>query len=246
MNCRDFEAIITTVAREQMHNEMTGGLGLAHTGSCKRCATRLEEERALLAGVQAVVEEIAGERAPVRVEAALLLAFHERTVSGRGVLRMPQKNYRPRWMWATAAAVLALVCTIVVVWLQARPFNEHNVEPEVGSAPPAPAASPRDQILSTDDSKSQVPSGRRRGQAGRRATPPDEQDGIEIATDFMPLIDGDDLDSLDDNQLVRVELPGSALIAVGLPVDAEMANAPVKADVLLRHDGLARAIRFVR
>jgi hypothetical protein len=33
---------------------------------------------------------------------------------------------------------------------------------------------------------------------------------------------------------------------VGLPVDAEMANTPVKADVLLGHDGLARAIRFVR
>ena len=60
------------------------------------------------------------------------------------------------------------------------------------------------------------------------------------------MMDGDDLDSLDNNQLVRVELPGSALIAVGLPVDAEMANAPVKADVLLGHDGLARAIRFVR
>jgi len=38
----------------------------------------------------------------------------------------------------------------------------------------------------------------------------------------------------------------AALIAVGLPVDAEMADTPVKADVLIGHDGLARAIRFVR
>ena len=73
-----------------------------------------------------------------------------------------------------------------------------------------------------------------------------EQDAGEITTAFLPLLDGDDLDALDGSQLVRVELPGSALMAVGLPVDEEMANASVKADVLLGHDGLARAIRFIR
>jgi hypothetical protein len=46
--------------------------------------------------------------------------------------------------------------------------------------------------------------------------------------------------------MVRVELPGSALGEVGLPVDPETAKTPVKADVLLGDDGLARAIRFVR
>jgi hypothetical protein len=41
-------------------------------------------------------------------------------------------------------------------------------------------------------------------------------------------------------------LPRSALASLGLPMNVERANERVKADVLLGHDGLARAIRFVR
>jgi hypothetical protein len=68
----------------------------------------------------------------------------------------------------------------------------------------------------------------------------------EIATEFMPLNYGAALNPNEGGQLVRVELPRSALASLGLPVNAERANERVKADVLLGHDGLARAIRFVR
>jgi len=60
------------------------------------------------------------------------------------------------------------------------------------------------------------------------------------------LREGEDLTALENLQLVRVELPGSALSEVGLPIDPETVNEPVKADVVLGQDGLARAIRFVR
>jgi len=50
----------------------------------------------------------------------------------------------------------------------------------------------------------------------------------------------------DGGQLVRVELPRSALARFGLPVNTERANQRVKADVLFSADGLARAIRFVQ
>ena len=71
---------------------------------------------------------------------------------------------------------------------------------------------------------------------------PDE----EIATDFMPLTYDGSFAQIDDGQLVRVELPRSALRSFGLPVSAERGGERVKADVLLGHDGVARAIRFVR
>lgn len=249
MNCRDFEMIITTLARAQMLEGNTREKSLAHAEACARCAGRLAEDRALLAGVQAVVEDIAGESAPMRVEAALLLAFHERAGSSSHVLRMPQGRDLTRWMWAAAAAaILALLSTVVVSWLQARSFNENNQSRDRSSEPPAVITPPPAPINPTVDPDSHVASGGHHGGTRRRAIRHrgPEQGGKEIATDFLPLLDGDDLDSLESSQLVRVELPGSALIAVGLPVDAEMANAPVKADVLLGHDGLARAIRFVR
>ncbi|HYY57036.1 MAG TPA: hypothetical protein VE842_06855 [Pyrinomonadaceae bacterium] len=68
----------------------------------------------------------------------------------------------------------------------------------------------------------------------------------DIATDFIPLTYGGGMNGLDSGRVVRVELPRSALARFGLPVNAERAGEPVKADVLLGEDGLARAIRFVR
>ncbi len=68
----------------------------------------------------------------------------------------------------------------------------------------------------------------------------------EIATDFLPLGDANNLATQDGGQLVRVELPRSALLTFGLPMNIERAAEPVKADVLVGQNGLARAIRFVR
>jgi hypothetical protein len=50
----------------------------------------------------------------------------------------------------------------------------------------------------------------------------------------------------DAGHVVRVELPRNALASFGLPVNADRAEARVKADVLMGEDGMARAIRFVR
>jgi len=68
----------------------------------------------------------------------------------------------------------------------------------------------------------------------------------EIATDFIPLMQGGRFTQAEGGRLVRIELPRSALASFGLPVNAEAAGGRVKADVLLGDDGLARAIRFVR
>jgi hypothetical protein len=68
----------------------------------------------------------------------------------------------------------------------------------------------------------------------------------EIRTEFLPLTYGGNLSQVDDGQVVRVELPRSALQSFGLPMNAERAGERVKADVLLGHDGVARAIRFIR
>lgn len=73
----------------------------------------------------------------------------------------------------------------------------------------------------------------------------------EYATDFFPLSYSDDQKPVESGevirvQMVRVRMPRPALIAFGLPVNIEHDDAPVKADLLVGEDGLARAIRFVR
>ena len=69
----------------------------------------------------------------------------------------------------------------------------------------------------------------------------------EIATDFIPLsyMSAASLQQ-EGGQIIRVQLPRSALANFGLPVNMDRYNEKVKADVLYGVDGMARAIRFVQ
>jgi hypothetical protein len=73
----------------------------------------------------------------------------------------------------------------------------------------------------------------------------EDQTEAEIATQFILLREGEDLTSMERLSLVRVELPGSVINEVGIPIVLELVNTTVTADVLLGQDGLARAIRLV-
>jgi hypothetical protein len=75
---------------------------------------------------------------------------------------------------------------------------------------------------------------------------PPSQTGETASTDFVPLGPAGVSAPLDSGQMVRVEVPRAALAALGLPVNVARANETVKADVLLAHDGTARAIRLVQ
>jgi hypothetical protein len=69
---------------------------------------------------------------------------------------------------------------------------------------------------------------------------------VEVATRFYPLQDASTLSPFEYGTLVRVQLPRSALRAVGLPVNEDRISERISADVLLGQDGLARAVRFVQ
>ncbi|HEY2941450.1 MAG TPA: hypothetical protein VGN09_03360 [Vicinamibacteria bacterium] len=63
--------------------------------------------------------------------------------------------------------------------------------------------------------------------------------------DFVALSYGEDLRELDSVQVVSVELPRTALAALGWPGADSAQTGSVKADVIVGHDGVARAIRFL-
>ncbi len=250
MNCQDFERIILPLARQPLLDAAMREQGLAHTEDCARCAARLAEERALMAGVRQVVAGMAQVEAPARVEAALLTAFREqaKAVAVPAALAMPAKNrHWPQRMLRAAAVILVLVSGGVIFWPRSgspQPKRDAQVvlpqlagsaEPTPGRGTPATAGEPKmaQQTMTAPRSL-------------RRHHP--QQSNLseaEVTTRFFPLIAGDDLNSLEGVQVVRVELPGSALLEVGLPVDAAMSSKSVKADVILGHDGIAYAIRFV-
>lgn len=73
-----------------------------------------------------------------------------------------------------------------------------------------------------------------------------ESGPTEVATDFMPVGYASAMEIKDGGQVVRVELPRSALVAFGLPMNVNRYHEKVKADVFFGADGMARAIRFVQ
>ncbi len=67
----------------------------------------------------------------------------------------------------------------------------------------------------------------------------------EARGEFISLPNAERLPEDDHLNLVRMELPRTAMIALGYTVEAERAQEKVEAEVVLGSDGLARAVRFL-
>jgi len=249
MNCYEFDLAVLALARSRLMDAAQREQGLAHAASCVRCDRRLAAERALFAAVSATVSELAREEAPARVEARLLEAFHEHTMAAplamTGTVRTDNSSLRWR-LAAVAATILLLASASAIFWLYSNSLHRER-EPQPISAGPAiqqgPQSPPVERDAAEDNASAQVHREVHRRILRRKSIAP------EVVTEFYPLMEAADLEDFDSPlaaQVVRVELPASALAAAGLSVGSEISNEPVKADVLLGHDGLARAIRFVR
>ena len=255
MNCREFEDIVNDLVRAKMIDAASRGAGMAQVDICGRCASRLADERALSAGLKSLAASDEGKAAPASVEASLLEAFHAQA-SNRLARRLPvQSRSWPRWALAAAAAILIASGFIVYRAIQNESQKDNKAHTEKTPAP-KPSVVREEQVVKESgepeprrESRAQRP---RRGRQ-QRLNKPFIIDGItayagesEYATDFFPLAYGGDQKPMESGEVIRVQMPRSALIAFGLPVNVERADVPVKADLLVGEDGLARAIRFVR
>ncbi len=243
MNCRDFEMNVLALAREGLLEAETRASSVAHAAGCTNCAERLEAERNLIAGVRAVVADMSAE-APARVEAALLTAFRQRAWTARAT-RIPRFPVSYWQRVAIAAACLALISTLAIVWLWVSSSNKRQQAVTMPFAPvneqKLPDVAMRHETEIVDRAPGPRPHGGSHPRAVRHRAIQTEQ-----LTEFFTLIEGIDLKSFEAAQIVRVKLPASALGDLGLPAGPEIRAGSIKADLLLGYDGGARAIRFVR
>jgi len=250
MNCHDFEMLALALARNSLLDATARDQGLIHTEVCERCAARLAEERALLASVRAVAAEMAGEEPPARVETALLAAFRAQAAASAAGAVIPAPGRARRWSsWklaAVAAGILMLISVMAIFWGSGSSHKPQREERAVAPTHDASPTSPKQTEPQGGGDQAVVEQSKNLPKRVGRRTSVNSSDEAEVVTRFFPLREGEDLTTLESLQFVRVELPGSALSEVGLPIDPETVNEPVKADVVLGQDGLARAIRFVR
>jgi hypothetical protein len=169
--------------------------------------------------LRALAEADASVEAPPELEARLRKQFRS---------RKRQRLWRRSTVWAvSAAAVIALV----FVFVNRRP-TVAPVNPVVVSTPPVTLP----EVSAPPLSQTAVaPKQRPMARPQRRQ---------EIVTDFFPLMDP--APPFERGQLLRIELPASAMQMVGLPVHEQRLADLVQADVLVGEEGLPRAIRFVK
>lgn len=257
MNCREFEDIVNDLVRAKIINAASRAVGIAHAEICERCASRLADERALSVGLKSLAASDEGKAAPAGVEVALLEAFRAQS-SNPLARRLPvrSRSWR-RWDLAAAAAAAILIAIGFVVYraIQNEPQKDNSVTIEK-TPTPQPSVNREEQIVKEkggpESRRGSLEPRRHRGNRTRlnklfiidsiTAYTKDS----EYATDFFPLAYGGDQKPMERGEVIRVQMPRYALIAFGLPVNIERADVPVKADLLVGEDGLARAIRFVR
>jgi hypothetical protein len=254
MSCQELQTTIIDLARGQITDAALRDEALSHAASCASCSMQLEDQRTLSEGLRRMAAVTVGEQASSRVEANLLTMFSERRVTS-SALANPSRGELNRWLYV-GAGIAALIAIVVLLSLTVFRSQErqHSVQaPENRSAAGPnsteklqaaiqPLVSDRTQQKSyppKSSSASKARSGTRLVRADQTSSEP------EIATEFFPLMNRE-LTQLESGQVVRVELPRSALMSFGLPMNMDRANERIKADVVVGNDGLARAIRFVR
>jgi len=267
MNCQKFETILIDLARDQMIEASLREQALGHKNECEACAFRLDLEQQLTNGLRALADEMKPLSAPVRVEQHLLEAFHEQ----KSLVPIANASGRGRyWLIAAAAAVLIVLGIVTVRWTLDRPSEIRADTPSdlkgkgVATVLPTevvqPASEPKPMQAMDATRTRQKHSTRKsskfasnrseivaKGLTGEVSTNDlgNAEQG-EVTTAFLPLSYVSPVNLQEGGQLVRVELPRTAMARLGLPVNMERYGEKVKADVLVSADGLARAIRFVQ
>jgi hypothetical protein len=139
-----------------------------------------------------------------------------REQAGLPAIRQPQA-WIAALTWATAAAaVLALAFSLIRVHV-----------PQSATPKPVPANTP---IFATVQGV---------------ADPATAAEASDPDAGFIPLPNVEQLAPNEPGDVVRVEVPRSAMIAVGFAVSPERAAEPVQAEVVFGPDGVARAVRFL-
>jgi hypothetical protein len=273
MNCQEFDQIIYELARYQPMDARQRELALAHSAVCQNCAARLANARSLAAGLASLAATTESLSAPSRVEDALLAAFRQQTgavaaLPKSNVVAFPARRDRaPLWALAAAAMLIFSLGFIVVSQWNKTPSNSPTRELAT-----VPSPSPKTETIQSVENQSELviaaTNQNRKPATFRKTIRLNEQsdDGFmvsyslgefiplvdspnaqeEIATDFLPLIYDPSDQAMESGQVIRVQIPRTALASFGLPINPERANDTVKADLLLADDGSARAIRFIR
>jgi hypothetical protein len=236
MSCDALREAIVEVGRGQRVGRGTAAAVDTHVAHCRPCAARLERERELSAGLRALASESSHSTASDDLERSLVEAFRKRQSPA---IRTGIKA----WVPIAAAAVVLVGAGL---WLsRSGGENPAGATPEpvraVQSATPPPVADASEPTIVPSDRKADPVVTTRRQNRSLRQRP----SRFVAAEGFVMLPAALNLPAFESGEIVRMELPVTALPAYGLEIAPEARRSAVEADLLVGQDGQARAIRLV-
>lgn len=257
MNCQSFETVVNDLARAQMMEASVRDDALLHSSECQRCAARLENERDLTRTLHEFSVKSRTASLGQGIENALVAEFQRHQRSRTTCAATSRRRYP---IYAAAAAALVIAFTAIIYRAVVADDPPHNVvvappannsgTNAIKAATPSPEQTLPDNNVQESQLMAKKPVRRPRSRVVRTVnnseTVAANHASPEITSDFIPIGYSSAVSVEEGGQLVRIEMPRSAMARFGVPVNMERYNERVKADVLVSADGLARAIRFVQ
>jgi anti-sigma factor RsiW len=219
MTCRQLTPDIVDMARGEALDLSREAAALRHLRECASCAARLDKQRAMSVALRRLAaERVRPSGDQNEDERVLLAAFDAARAQPRRVgtsVRLP------------LAATVVIAAGLSMGWMY-----ERNARLQLPTAPVAPLAV--------------VPLAVVRPPSLVAVAPPAAQTAAEKQwTPFVVLAGASGLPRFESGELIRIDIPESALPALGLWPPQSHGGA-IQADVLVGQDGLARAVRLVQ
>lgn len=190
-----------------------------HLAECAKCATQWAPHLSLAASLHSLSAEFRQGEAPARVEMGLMAAF--RTQAGhRARPSMARSWLKPVLAWTSAAAATVALATVLV----------RGYQPPIGTPATVAAPSHPNRVVVQTAAAADVES--------------DDESAV-LGEGFVRLPNAQRIEANEDFNVVRVEVPGSAMIEAGISLSEDRAQDTVLADVALASDGTPRAVRLV-
>jgi hypothetical protein len=219
MDCTRFEGLVHDLGRRRGLDVHVREEALAHADSCAPCAQLLAEAERLDFALRYLAAEQkagrAGDLAQPRVEAALVAEF--KAVKSRA------SRWNARWHVAAIATAAMLFLTIGLAW---RHFAPRPDKTGPGTGPNVAVA-----MKSTAPA---VP-----GDAAFAVA--ENQNGAQ----FIRLPYANDGTVVEDDAIVRANMPRSALASLGFPMGDVSGTEAVPVELMVSEDGTPEAIRLV-
>ena len=247
MTCEEFEDILLDSrhcvgGNGWMFRASRAELVREHVNNCPACSTKMSETTRLEGTLDQLRASTMQIEAPPSVEKKLLEAFRENAARRPSAVGF----VFPKLVWVSIAAV-ALVVASVFLYSKLQPYSVVLDEAKKSSSdrviPPrlmpelSSAGVPMVSPSLNADKNSRTTTKRRFAPAHKRNTEDNRSPSIVEASNLLSLNGG--------GSVVRVTLPVSSLIAMGVPVRPDLSESRVTADVWMDPFGAVVGVRLV-